>query len=132
MCHSVLVKRIKGREKEWREAEALGRGGGPARLGEQEARGAGARVPPHAWESCSVAMAGQWCSGRVSSLKSPADQSYAANERPAVSFKAFIPHPLPVAVLSVLPVPVDVGTRGREGGTPVKYCFGNPALKKST
>lgn len=77
-------------------------------------------------------LSGEGCSGGVSSLKSPADQGYPANERPAVSFEAFIPSPLPVAVLSVPPVPVDVGTHRREGGTRLTIAFGNPAPKKST
>lgn len=95
-------------------------------------RGDGAQVPPGTREYCPVAEPRH--SGRVSSLKSPADQGYAADDRPAASFEAVIPPPLPVVVLSVPPMPpvsVDVGTHRREGGTWLDSALGTLHWRKA-
>jgi len=121
MCATRSV--CEEREAERRRGGRLRRWAGAAERG---VPGAGALVPPRAWDCCPVAepWSGKGCSGGVSSLGSPGDQRYAPDKRPVVSFEAFIPPPLPVAVLSVPPVPVDVGMHGREGGTRLNIALG--------
>lgn len=107
------------RQRERKEGDrgvVPGRGNGPA-------GGAGG---VRSWSSGPCSRLGElrlW--GRVSLLKSPADQGYAANKDRLCPSRLFSFRRYRwLSVLSVPPVPMGVGTHGREGGTQFNIALG--------